>query len=101
MTTSLKSNTTEHHLVLAANQQLEAVFQRKADACVALLISRNYRLLVQHQSPMTEHLNWMQKAKYWWQQYLNLTTGKRYHFMSGIDQGAVLFKRVDMHFSGR
>ena len=100
MNTSLKSESLEHRLLLAANQQLESVFQRNADACVALLISRNYRLLIQQHMSMTSRLNWMQKAKYWWQQYLSLTTGKRYSFMSGIDNGELLFKRIDMNFSG-
>jgi len=96
MNAPLKSETVGHRLLLAANQQLESVFQRHTDACVALLISRNYHLLLQQQTCTTDRLNWMQKAKYWWQQYLSLSTGKQCGFMSTIGHSELLFKRIDM-----
>ena len=96
MNAPLKSKTAAQRLLIAANQQLESVFLRSPDPCIALLISRNYHLLMQEQTHLTARLNWMQNAKYWWQQYLKLTTGKRASFMSHIDHDDLLFKRIDM-----
>jgi len=101
MNAPLKSETSEQRLLLAANQQLESVYQREADPCVALLLSRNYHLLIQQQSSLVARLNWMQKAKYWWQQYLNLSTGKRYSFELDIYHETGLFKQIDMTIFGR
>ena len=96
MNAPLKSKTAEQRLLIAANQQLESVFLQNPDPCIALLISRNYHLLMQEQTDLTARLNWMQNAKYWWQQYLKLSTGKRSSFMSYIDHDDLLFKRIDM-----
>jgi hypothetical protein len=96
MNAPLKSKTVAQRLLIAANQQLESVFLRKPDPCIALLISRNYHLLMQEQTHLTARLNWMQDAKYWWQKYLKLSTGRRYNFMSHISHDELLFKRIDM-----
>jgi hypothetical protein len=96
MNAPLKSKTVAQGLLIAANQQLETVFSRSPEPCVALLISRNYHLLMQEQTNLTARLNWMQNAKYWWQKYLKLSTGKQYNFMFDIDHDRLLFKRVDM-----
>tara|TARA_R110002111_G_scaffold109121_7_gene167934 strand:+ start:354 stop:656 length:303 start_codon:yes stop_codon:yes gene_type:complete len=90
-----QAETVEQRLLLAANQQLESVFQRDSDPCVALLISRNYHLLIQQYPSLSARLSWVQKAKYWWQQYLNLSTGKRKKMMPNIHYEEWLFKRID------
>lgn len=96
MNAPLKSKTVAQGLLIAANQQLESVFLRNPDPCVALLISRNYHLLMQEQTHLTARLNWMKSAKYWWQKYLKLSTGRRPSFMTHIDHDDLFFKRVDM-----
>lgn len=96
MNAPLKSKTVAQRLLIAANQQLESVFLRNPDPCIALLISRNYHLLMQEQAHLTARLNWMQDAKYWWQKYLKLSTRRRYNFMSHISHDELLFKRIDM-----
>ncbi len=96
MNAPLKSKTVAQRLLIAANQQLESVFLRTPDPCIALLISRNYHLLMQEQDHLTARLNWMQDAKYWWQKYLKLSARRRYNFMSHISHDELLFKRIDM-----
>lgn len=85
----------EATLLLAANETLENVYFDRADPCVALLVSRNYRLLVDCPAPQTFKLAWIQQSKYWWQQYLKGTTGKvRYSAL--LEQSIpTVFKPVD------
>ena len=91
-----KTKTKSYELLVAANHQLESVFQRQPEPCVALLISRNYNLLIQEQAQLTVRVNFMQKAKYWWQEYLKMSTGKRANMMFDINHNELLFKRVDI-----
>lgn len=55
--------------LIAANKQLEKIYRLQPSACVALLISRNYRLLVtQYEQPDIKHI-WQQLSKRWWGLY--------------------------------
>tara|TARA_B110000037_G_scaffold11942_1_gene12823 strand:- start:261 stop:572 length:312 start_codon:yes stop_codon:yes gene_type:complete len=96
MNAALKSKTRTYELLVAANNQLESVFLKKPEPCVALLISRNYNLLLQEQDQLTIRLNFMQKAKYWWQEYLKMSTGKSSKVMFDINHNKLLFKRIDV-----
>ena len=96
MNAAIESKTSSYELLVAANHQLESVFLKKPEPCVALLISRNYNLLLQEQAQLTIRLNFMQKAKYWWQKYLKMSTGKKSKVMFDINHNELLFKRVDV-----
>ena len=96
MNAAVKSKTKSYELLIAANHQLESVFLKKPEPCVALLISRNYNLLLQEQVQLTIRFNFMQKAKYWWQEYLMMSTAKRSKVMFDINHNELLFKRVDV-----
>ena len=95
MNAAVKSKTRTYELLVAANHQLESVFLKRPEPCVALLISRNYNLLLQEQAQLTIRLNFMQKAKYWWQEYLKMSTGRRSKMMFDINHDELLFKRID------
>ena len=96
MNAAVESKTSSYELLVAANHQLESVFLKKPEPCVALLISRNYNLLLQEQAQLTIRLNFMQKAKYWWQEYLKMSTGRRSKMMFDINHDELLFKRIDI-----
>ena len=95
MNAAVKSKTKSYELLIAANHQLESVFLKNPEPCVALLISRNYNLLLQEQAQLTIRFNFMQKAKYWWQEYLKMSTTKRSKVMFDINHNELLFKRID------
>jgi hypothetical protein len=95
MNAPLTRNTIEKRLLLAANEELETVYNQTDDPCVALLISRNYNLLTQQPEDIDLRIAWMQKAKYWWQQYLKQTTGKYVDF-GFLVQEALVFKCIDL-----
>ena len=95
MNAAVKSKTKSYELLIAANHQLESVFLKKPEPCVALLISRNYNLLLQEQAQLTIRFNFMQKAKYWWQEYLMMSTAKRSKVMFDINHNELLFKQID------
>jgi len=55
--------------LLTANRQLEIIYQRKPTPCLALQISRNYRLLLVHyEQPDIKQL-WQKLSKRWWDKY--------------------------------
>jgi hypothetical protein len=55
--------------LLAANQQLVKHYQNQPSACLALLISRNYRLLLtQSERPDIKQI-WQQMSQRWWEMY--------------------------------
>lgn len=58
-------------LLLSANNQLEQLYYQQQDPCIALHISRNYNLLQEKSAHNKEHDLWQEKAKLWWQLYLN------------------------------
>lgn len=55
--------------LLAANRQLEKSYQSNPSACVALQISRNYRLLLTHSDQPDIKQLWQQLSKRWWSRY--------------------------------
>jgi len=61
--------------LLAANQQLEQQYQQHPSPCLALQISRNYRLLLtQYDQPPIKQ-RWQLLSKSWWQCYCRLRHG--------------------------
>ncbi len=55
--------------LLAANRHLETQFQQKPAACLALQISRNYRLLLTHYDQPDIKQLWQLLSKRWWLLY--------------------------------
>lgn len=55
--------------LITANRQLEKVYQRKPTPCVALQISRNYRLLLVHYEQPDIKRVWQLLSKRWWDIY--------------------------------
>lgn len=69
MIKAIKQPDWQRECLLAANRQLVKCYQRQPSACVALLISRNYRLLLtQSERPDIKQL-WQQLSKSWWERY--------------------------------
>jgi hypothetical protein len=95
MNAPLNHNGVEKRLLMAAIEELEAVYIEAGDPCVALLISRNYHLLAQRLDNIDVRLVWMQQARYWWQQYLKHTTGKYVDF-GFLVQETFVFKYIDL-----
>jgi len=65
MNAPVNRNTVEKQLLLAAIEELESDYILKNEACIALMISRNYHLLTQQSGEAELKLTWMQSAKYW------------------------------------
>lgn len=62
----------QRECLLAANRQLEKIYQQQPNACTALMISRNYRLLLtQSEQPDIKQL-WISLSKRWWSLYCRL-----------------------------
>ena len=59
----------QRDLLQAAIQQLQVHYRHTPSACIALHISRNYRLLLtHHEQPQIKDL-WRVRSRYWWQLY--------------------------------
>ncbi|MEC9313243.1 MAG: hypothetical protein VYB22_00035 [Pseudomonadota bacterium] len=55
--------------LVAANRQLEKSYQSNPSACVALQISRNYRLLLTHYDQPDIKELWQHLSQRWWAMY--------------------------------
>ncbi len=55
--------------LLAANQQLVKRYQHQPSACLALLISRNYRLLLTQSERSDIKQLWQNLSQRWWELY--------------------------------
>jgi hypothetical protein len=56
-------------VLLSAIKQLEAMHKQNQDPCLALIISRNYRLLHNQLQTLDERKKCLDKAKVWQSQY--------------------------------
>lgn len=61
--------TRDNELLVSANNQLEQLYGQQHDPCLALHISRNYRLLQEQNSNSKHQKLWQEKAKLWWKLY--------------------------------
>ncbi|GAB4299386.1 MAG: hypothetical protein Kow0083_11640 [Methylophaga sp.] len=70
MSNSVKNQSAwQRECLLAANRQLEKIYRGRPSACIALQISRNYRLLLTHyEQPDIKRL-WQLLSKRWWSLY--------------------------------
>ena len=72
-------------LLISANNQLEGIYNQQHDPCVALLISRNYHLLLGQYKNRNERSEWQEKAKTWQSKYRQARTSKLFSlFYDGI-----------------
>lgn len=88
----------EAELLISANAELEKLYFKKSDPCLALLVSRNYRLLLDCNVTSDRKLAWVQKAKYWWQLYLKACTGKFRYSELLLQHEQVLFRPINTEF---
>lgn len=93
MNAPLNVNSVEKRLLLAAIDELTALYDRKKDACVALLISRNYQLLSQQLLDVNFRLASVEKAKFWRQQYVQHSASK-YIDVDFLAQNDSVFKPI-------
>jgi hypothetical protein len=63
-------------VLVSATKQLEALYKQKQDPCLALLISRNYRLLHNQVQTLDERKQCLDKAQQWRGQYKPTRTSK-------------------------
>jgi hypothetical protein len=56
-------------VLVSATKQLEALYKQQQDPCLALLISRNYRLLHNQVQTLDERNKCLDKAQQWRGQY--------------------------------
>ncbi|MBL4638651.1 MAG: hypothetical protein JKY76_04745 [Proteobacteria bacterium] len=55
--------------LLTANFQLQTLYQQDGNPCLALMISRNYHLLLDHSHSLKERQDWSDKATIWQKLY--------------------------------
>jgi len=72
MKATLKNPDWQKDCLLAANQQLEEDYQRTPSACLALQISRNYRLLLTQFDQPSIKQRWQTLSVRWWEVYCQL-----------------------------
>ncbi len=72
MNAPLKNPDWRKDCLLAANQQLEEDYQHNPSACLALQISRNYRLLLTQFDQPSIKERWQTLSIRWWQVYCQL-----------------------------
>jgi hypothetical protein len=69
MNAPLKQDNWQMELLLAANRQLESQYRQHPSGCLALQISRNYRLLLTHQEQPQIKQHWQSLSRMWWRLY--------------------------------
>lgn len=62
----------QQECLLAANQALEKHYQQQPRACIALSISRNYRLLLTQSDQPDIKKSWLSLSMRWWRAYCQL-----------------------------
>jgi len=63
-------------VLLSAIKQLETLYKQQQDPCLALIISRNYRLLHNQVQAVDEREKCLDKARLWQGQYKPTRTSK-------------------------
>jgi len=63
-------------VLLSAIKQLETLYQQQQDPCLALMISRNYRLLHKQIQAVDEREKCLDKAQAWQERYRPSRTSK-------------------------
>lgn len=59
----------DNDLLLSANNQLEQLYSQLHEPCLALHISRNYRLLQEQNVNSGNQKSWQEKETLWWKLY--------------------------------
>jgi len=77
--TSERAETWCEAVILAANEQLEAIYRQHANACLALQIARNYRLLLTHNEHPLKKQHWRALSQRWLLSY-QLHRGRQQEF---------------------
>lgn len=76
MNVQAQKTTWSRDTLLIANSQLKSLYQQDGNPCLALMISRNYHLLLEQSFDEKEHQDWCDKAKTWQKLYRKSLTIK-------------------------
>jgi len=69
MNVQAHNSTWSRDALLTANSQLKSLYQQDGNPCLALMISRNYHLLIEQTSSLKQRKDWIEKAKIWQKLY--------------------------------
>ena len=69
MNVQSQKNAWNRDALLKANFQLQTLYQQDGNPCLALMISRNYHLLLEQTHNLKEQQDWSDKAKIWQKLY--------------------------------
>ncbi|OUR64865.1 hypothetical protein A9Q79_06120 [Methylophaga sp. 42_25_T18] len=69
MNVQLQNTTWSREALMTANFQLQTLYQQDGNPCLALMISRNYHLLLDQSHSLKEQKDWSDKAKIWQKLY--------------------------------
>lgn len=72
-------------VLVSATKQLEMLYKQQQDPCLALLISRNYRLLHNQIQAVAEREKCLDKARLWQDQYKPTRTSKVAALFYGVN----------------
>jgi len=81
-------------LLTAAIEELEALYLLESQSCIALALSRHYRMLAQTGYAFDDHCDWIKQAKYWWQVYLKQCTGKHIDVLLYRPDSGAMFELI-------
>jgi len=76
MNVQVQNNSWNRDALLTANFQLKILYQQDRNPCLALMISRNYHLLLEQSHNPKERQDWRDKAKIWQKLYSKSRTNK-------------------------
>ena len=76
MNVQVHNATWSRDALLTANSQLKSLYQQEGNPCLALMISRNYHLLLDQIHDSKEHQRWTDQAKIWQMLYSKTRTNK-------------------------
>ena len=69
MNVQLQNTMWSREALLTANFQLQTLYQQDGNPCLALMIVRNYHLLLEQSHDLKERQDWSDKAKIWQKLY--------------------------------
>lgn len=74
------SDSSRTSILIAALQHLQVFYLNSPNTCLALLISRNYHLLLEINSTHPEHDNWQDQQQAWQQHCQQNKTGSALNY---------------------
>jgi len=72
-------------LLVAAIDHLLALYLKQPKPCLSLIISRNYKLLLEQNIDHPDRKNWLNQQQIWWQCYLQSSVCKPVGDLSSLE----------------